>query len=67
MDNRIDQCQGNNIEALSKWLRLLRITEEDTLEEITEIESIDEMSIAPAPVVYNKQIVMPKSMVPDPG
>jgi len=43
----------------------LRITEEDTLEETTETVSIDKMSTAPVPVVYNKQTVMSKSIVLD--
>jgi len=43
----------------------LRITEEDISEKITETESTKKMSTAPALAVYNKQVVMPKSMVLD--
>jgi len=36
------------MEALSEWLKLLRITKENTLNEITETETIDAMSIVSA-------------------
>jgi len=45
----------------------LRIIEKDTSEEITETESIDEISTALALAVYNKQVVISKSMVPNLG
>jgi len=44
----------------------LRIIEENILNEAIETETIDETSIAPVPAVQNEQVVMPKSMVPDP-
>jgi len=66
MDNRMDQYQENNIEVLLKQLGLLRITKENTLEEI--IEYMNEISVVPASAtVQNKQAEMPKSMVLDPG
>jgi len=34
-------------------LKLLRITEEDTLERITETETIDTISMVPVPAVNN--------------
>jgi len=43
-DSRTDQCQENNIEALSKQLGSLKITEEEALEETTEYT--DEISVA---------------------
>jgi len=43
MDSRTDQHQGNDIKALSEQLGLLKITEKDMLEEITETESTDKM------------------------
>jgi len=45
----MDQYQENNIEVLSEQLGLLRITEEDTLEETTEYT--DKMLLALAPVI----------------
>ena len=45
MDNRIDQCQGNDIEVLLEWLEWLRITEEHALEETTEYTN--EMLVTP--------------------
>ena len=45
----MDQHQGNNIEALSKWLELLRITKENASKEITEY--IDEMLVVSAPAM----------------
>jgi len=45
----MDQHWGNNIEALSKWLELLRITKENASKEITGY--IDEMLVASAPVM----------------
>jgi len=59
----------NNIEALSKQLGFLQITEEAS----SEYEQIttEEMSVAPVPVAIanseNIQAGMPKNMVPDPG
>jgi len=43
MDSRTDQHRGNDIKALSEQLGLLKITEKNTLKEITEIESTDKM------------------------
>jgi len=45
MNSRMDQHQGNNIEALLEQLGLFRITEEDILEETTEYT--DEISVGP--------------------
>ena len=60
----MNQCQEHKIEALSEQLGVLRITKENTLEEITEY--INKMLIAPANI-QNKQAGLPKSIVPDPG
>jgi len=43
MDSRTDQHRGNDIKTLSEQLGLLKITEKNTLKEITEIESTDKM------------------------
>jgi len=45
MNSRTDQHQGNNIETLSKWLRSLRITKENTLNETKKTKTIDAISI----------------------
>jgi len=46
----------------------LRIIEEDTSIETIEIEIMDKMLVAPAlAMIQNKQIVIPKSIVLDPG
>jgi len=46
----------------------LRITEEDASIETIEIEIMDKMLVAPAlAMIQNKQIVIPKSIVLDPG
>ena len=63
----MDQHWENNIEALSKWLGLLRITEENTSEEVIKTDSIDKMLTGLALVVQNEQAVMPKNMVSDLG
>ena len=65
MDSRMDQYWENNLETLSKWLGLLKITEEEASSRTTEIETIEEMSTALVPAIQNKQAVMPKSMVLD--
>jgi len=52
---------------LSEQLGSLRITKEDASNKTTETETTDTMLIVLAQVVQNKQAVMPKSMVPDPG
>jgi len=44
----------------------LRITKEDTSNETTETETMDEMLTALALAVQNKQTIMPKNIVPDP-
>ena len=57
----------DDIEALSKRLESLQITNE-ALEEYKQSDT--EMSTAPAPVPImnmNEQAVMPKNIVPDPG
>ena len=41
----------------------MRITEKDTLEEITETESIDKISTTSVLVVHNEQVVMSKSIL----
>ena len=66
IDSRTDQYQGNNIEVLSKRLELLRITEEDILNE-TDMKYMDKMSIVPVPIIQNEQIGMLKSIVLDLG
>ena len=56
----------NNIEALSKQLGSLQITEEAS----NDYKQINiEISVAPAPAAFNEniQVVMPKNIVPDPG
>ena len=66
IDNKIDQCQENNIETLLEWLGSLRITKEDTLEETTEYT--DEISVVlVSATVQNEQAVMLKSIVLDLG
>jgi len=46
----------------------LRIIEEDTSIETIEIEIMDKMLVAPAlAMIQNKQIVIPESIVLDPG
>ena len=46
----------------------MRITEEDASIETIEIEIMDKMLVAPAlAMIQNKQIVIPKSIVLDPG
>ena len=57
----------DNIEALSEQLGYLQITNE-TSDETTE-QSNKAMSVAPVPVTMNtnKQAVIPKNMVLDPG
>ena len=65
MDSKTDQYQENNMEALLEWLKSLRITKENTLNETTKTETIDAMSIVSALAVQNKQAVMPKNIVPD--
>jgi len=57
----------DNIETLSERLGSLQIMNKAS-EEIYK-QSDKEMSVAPAPAMTNnnKQAVMPKSMVPDPG
>ena len=52
-DSRMNQHQGNSIEILLEWLELLRITKEDASDRTT-----DEILIALAPVVHNKQAVI---------
>ena len=59
--------RGNDIKALSEWLRFLQITDEasGSINDYTA-----KMSSTPASVPIqenNKQTGMPKSMVPDPG
>ena len=44
----------------------MRITKEDTSNETTETETMDEMLTALALAVQNKQTIMPKNIVPDP-
>jgi len=66
IDSKTNQYQGNNLETLLEQLGSLRIIEENILNEAIETETIDETSIAPVPAVQNEQVVMPKSMVPDP-
>ena len=53
-NSRTNQHWGNNIEVLSERLGLLRITEEDTSDRTTETETINIMSIALVPAVYNE-------------
>ena len=60
----MDQHWGKNIETLSEQLKSLRITEEEALEEIIKIESIDKISTVLA--IHNEQAVIFKSMVLDP-
>ena len=45
----------------------MRITKEDILEVTTETETTNAMLTVPAPAVQNEQVVMPKSIVLDPG
>ena len=47
-------------------LELLKITKEDALEETTNIETKSEMLIVLALTVYNKQAIIPKSIIPNP-
>ena len=63
----MDQHQENELETLLEQLGSLRITEKDTSNKITEIETIDKILIVLVPVVQNKQTVMPKSIFLDPG
>ena len=60
-----------DIEVLEEILGSLRITKEYISDKNRAIElaSLKEMLMAPTPVVYNKtaQVVMPKSIVLDPG
>ena len=62
----MDKCQENDIEVLSEWLRSLRITKENALDRTTDIKTKNKILTALPLVVYNKQAVMPKSIVPDP-
>jgi len=63
----MDQHQENELEILLEQLGSLRITEKDTLNKITEIETTDKNLIVLVSAVQNKQTVMPKSIVLDPG
>ena len=59
------------VEELGEILGLLKITKDNISNRSTEpaTSEIEEMSIVPAPAVYNKnvQTTTPKSMVPDLG
>ena len=59
------------IEALEKILRLLRITRENMSNRSIElaISETKEMLTVPVLAIYNEnvQIIIPKSIVPDPG
>jgi len=44
----------------------LRITKENALDRTTDIKTTNKILTALPLVVYNKQAVMPKSIVPDP-
>ena len=65
MNSRMDQRWEYKIEVSLEQFGSLRITEENTLERITEY--IDNILIVLA--VYNKTVqpIMPKSIVPDLG
>jgi len=64
------QQSPDAIEALEEILGSLRITKNSISNRSTELGTLEteEMSIAPAPAVYNEntQTSTPKSMVPDP-
>jgi len=61
----MDQRQGNNIKTLSESLELLKITEEDTSEKMTEY--MNKMLVAPtSTTVQNEQVEMPRNIVLDP-
>jgi len=61
----------NAIESLEKILGSLRITEDNVSNRSTEpvTSGTKEMSTAPVPAVYNKNVLIaiPKSIVPDLG
>ena len=68
---RIAKMAGQStdtIEALEEILESLRIAKNNMLNRSTKpaTPKTDEMLIAPAPVVYNENILT-KTMVPDPG
>ena len=55
--NKINwQCQGTDIEVLSKWLGSLKITKKDTLDKtrMIETETTEEVSTTSTPVVHNQ-------------
>ena len=59
----------NDIKALSEWLESLQITEKaSNKDERTDTEMSTALAPALAPAVNeNRQVGMPKDMVPDPG
>ena len=67
MNSRTDQCQENNIKVLLEQLGSLKITKEDASDRTIETETTGTMLTAPASVVQNKQVVISKNMVLDPG
>ena len=57
----------DNIEALSEWLESLQIMNKTSDETIERLDKVMSVALAQVTENINRQIVMPKSIVPDPG
>ena len=57
----------DNKEALSEWLESLQIMNKTSDETIERLDKVMSVALAQVTENINRQIVMPKSIVPDPG